>query len=80
MLMALWWIGDAVLLLVVFPLVTMFLLRIIRPLMIGHQALLSISQSSQSITGSLPSGVAELATTAQTATDLQPADLTTPRR
>jgi hypothetical protein len=78
--MTLWWFGDAVLIFVVFPLVTLFLLRIIKPLMIGHQALVSISQSSRAITGSLPSGMTELATTARTAADLQPADLSTPRR
>jgi hypothetical protein len=78
--MTLWWIGDAVLILAVFPLVAILLLRIIKPLMIGHRALLSISRSSRSITGSLPSGIAELNTTVRTAADLQPSDLTATRR
>jgi len=78
--MTLWWIGDAVLIFAVLPLVAILLLRIIKPLMTAHRALLSISQSSQSITGSLPSGIAELNSTARAAADLQSGDLAATRR
>jgi hypothetical protein len=72
MLTLLWWIGDAFLILAVFPILMLLLLRIIRSLKVAHRALVSISNSARSVTHSLPSGVTEISAAAQTADELRP--------
>jgi hypothetical protein len=67
----LWWIGDALLILVVFPIVVMLLLRIIRPLTVAHRAIADISRSARAITDSLPSAMTEISAVAHTADDLR---------
>jgi hypothetical protein len=78
MLTILWLLGDVVLIVVAFPVLLYLLLRIINPLRTALRALVSISGSAQSVTNSLPSGISEISSMAQTAEELAP-EATYPR-
>jgi hypothetical protein len=75
MLTTLWWIGDAILIVVVFPVVMLLTLRIIRGLVKAHRALVSISRSAREITGALPAAATEISAAAQAAETLAPANI-----
>lgn len=75
MLTILWWIGDLILIAVVFPVVMLLLLRIIRGLTKAHRALASISGSAREITASLPAAMTEISAVAQSAEALRPANV-----
>lgn len=63
----LWWVGDALLLVVALPTVVLLLTRIIRPLRTAHRAVRGIGRSAQEITASLPGAVSELSAMADAA-------------
>lgn len=73
MLTILWWIGDLILIAVVFPVVMLLALRIIRGLMTAHRALVSIGRSAQEITDGLPHALAEVSAAVQAVEGLAPA-------
>ncbi|MBB5159033.1 hypothetical protein [Saccharopolyspora phatthalungensis] len=67
----LWWIGDGILILVVFPIAVLLLLRIIRGLSAANRAIVSIGSLSREITQSLPQAVGEISAMAETADALR---------
>lgn len=73
MLTILWWIGDLILIAVVFPVVMLLALRIIRGLMAAHRALVSISGSAQAVAEGLPHALAEVSATVEAVEGLVPA-------
>lgn len=68
--MVLWWVGDAVLIAVCFPVIVMLLVRIIRPLAVARRALASISRSAISVTRSMPLAMTEIGVAAQASSEL----------
>ena len=61
---ALWWIGNAVVALVVLPLVAFLALRIIRALAVTYRAAADIRASLAEVAGGIPPAVGALASVA----------------